>query len=257
MSQQVKVYRTLQFEGDAAKSGNMEGNWNPKKVWFYDDFLNLEVDTANVYNFSTVNSGTLAIERPHMLQSTLNDQDDDDNDIALGMEWYGKYNATFEARFRNNDVANVAINLGFADAEGQAADHIAMEVVNANITSTAADAAVILIDGDADAVNICAVSVSGGTDGALIDSGVAAALTGAPLFYTGRVELRDNGTKTDALFYVNLLGNEIDPEVDLIGVEMDAVPRANALCPYIGHMAHQDAADTLDVDYIKVWQDRK
>ncbi len=254
MSQQVKVYRQIEFEGDADKSANMKGNWNPKKVWFYDDFLGLAVDTANVYNFSTVNSGTATTTRPHCYTSTLGGNDDDDNDLAMGLEWYGQYNATFEARFRNDDVANVGINLGFTDVAGEGGQLIAMAVVNANITSTAADAAVVLIDGDADAVNISAVSVKAGTDGALIDSGVAAA---DAVFYTARVEFRDNGSRTDALFYVNTSGNEIDPEEDIIGVEFDAVTRTNALCPYIGHIDHEGAANTLDVDYIKIWQDRK
>ena len=257
MSQQVKVYRQIEFEGDADKSANMKGNWNPKKVWFYDDFVGKAIDTANVYTFGTVNAGTATVTVPHCLTLTSNAADNADNEFTMGLEWYGQYNAVFEARFRNDDCANTGINLGFTDSQNEAVDLIAMQVINANITSTASDAAVILIDGDADAVNICGVSVKAGADGALIDSAVVAALAAAPKFYTGRVELRDNGTRTDALFYVNTSGNEIDPEEDIIGVEMDAVTRTNALCPYIGQLNHQGAADTLNVDYIKVWQDRK
>ena len=75
-------------------------------------------------------------------------------------------------------------------------------------------------------------------------------------FVTMRIELRDNGSTTDALFYMNTAGKEINPTTDFLGIEFDAITRTDALCVVVGLEGRDTASDTVDVDYIKIWQDR-
>tara|TARA_Y100000310_G_C20701833_1_gene830679 strand:+ start:4025 stop:4795 length:771 start_codon:yes stop_codon:yes gene_type:complete len=256
MSQQVRVEQELVFAGSAENTGNIEGRPSYKNaIVYYDDFVGKAIDNTNDYTVAGVNSGDATVTVPHMMTLTTGTADDDDVDVAMGVEWYGRYNATLEARFRIDDVDKTAVNIGFSDATGEAADLIAMMYSGTTLTSTASEFAGFLHDTDATTSNVYGVSVKGDSDGAVINS--ASAPTDAKL-YTVRVVLRDNGSRTDAIFYVNTSGLEIDPANDLIGIEIDAVTRTTALCPYIALINHGEAAaNTLDVDYLKLWQDRQ
>lgn len=260
MSQQVKVSQDLVFRGPASHTDNVEGNISFKKVVYYDDFLGKAIDATNDYTFAGVNSGTATITVPHCLTLTTGNADNDDDDFAMGVEWYGQYNACMEVKFRVDDVDNSGVNIGFSDATGEAADKIAMTATGATptLTSNADDAAMFLHDGDATTQVLYAVSCKGGADGATIASSIT---LGDADWVTVRVELVDNGTTTNAVFYANAettggTSRAIDPLVDLVGVELDAVTRTTALCPYIALINHPGVSETLDVDYIKVWQDR-
>jgi len=256
MSQQVKVQRELEFSAGANSTGNISGLPSFKnKVVYYDDFVGKEIDSTNDYTEAGVNSGAASVTVPHMLTLTTGAADDDDIDLAMGVEWYPNLNAVMEARFRIDDVDKTAINIGFSDATGEAADTIAMMYSGTTLTSTASNFAGFLADADATTKTLYGVSVNANADGSVINS--ASTPTDAKM-YTVRVELRDNGTTVDALFYVNTSGLEINPGEDLIGIEAAAVARTTALCPYIALINHGEAAaNTLDVDYIKVWQDRQ
>lgn len=256
MSQQVYVDRSLKFQGIANSTGNITGrpSYRNQVVW-YDDFTGKEIDSTNDYTEAGVNSGAATITVPHCLTLTTGAADNDDIEVAMGVEWYPQYNISLEARFRIDDVDETAVNIGFADATGYAVDKIAMTYSLAALTSNATNFVGFLHDAAATTKNIYGVSVNAGTDGAVINS--ASAPTDAK-WYTARVELRDNGTTVDAIFYLNTSGLEINPGEDLIGVEPAAVARTTALCPYIALINHDEAAaNTLDVDYIKVWSDRQ
>ena len=255
MSQQVRVSKDLQFVGTAKHTDNVEGPMSLHMVTFCDDFLGVALDSTNDWTVAGVNSGTAAIAAPHMMTLTTGAADDDDVDVASALNWYGQYNACLEVRARIDDVDKTAINIGFSDATGEAADKIPMMLSGATptLTSTASDFVGFCHDADATTTVMTGVSVKGDADGALISG---AAETDASWF-TVRVELIDNGTTTDAVFYYNASGNEISPADDRLGIELDAVTRTTPLCIYIGLINHgEDAANTLDVDYVKAWQDR-
>jgi len=266
MSQHVKVEqggalgRGLEFTGAANNTGNIVGRpSNFNQIVWYDDFTGKAIDTTNDYTVAGVNSGACTITVPHCLTLTTGAADDDDVDFAMGIEFYGQYNACLEARFRIDDVDKCGMNIGFADATGYAADLIAMTGNGTAIITTAANFAGFCADVDFTTKNLYGVSVNAGSDGAIINS--ASTPTDAK-WYTVRVELRDrmlSGTSyADAIFYVNTAGKEINPAKDMIGMEAVAVARTTALCPYIALINHgEDAANTLDVDYIKVWSNRQ
>ena len=255
MSQQVKIEKALQFVGDANRADNVEGNISFEKVVYYDDFVGKAIDTTNHYTLATVNSGTATVTVPHCLTLTTNAKDDDNTELAMGLEWYGQYNACLEARFRIDDVTNSEINICLTDAQTEGSDDLAIEYETAAATYTAADVAGFFFSATGSVKNIYAGSAKNTAAGATINS--LSTATDAK-WYTARVELRDNGTTTDALFFCNTDGKEINPVEDLIGIEFDAITRTDPLCPYIGLMNLVDGvACTLDVDYLKVWQDRR
>ena len=244
----------LRFTELAAKKSNVKGNISFHEVVYYDDFDGKAIDNTNDYTVAAIAEGAATVVVPHMCRLATATNDNDDIDMAMGIEWYGQYNATLEARFRINDVDMTGTNIGFSDATGEAADLIAMMLTTGSLVSTAADFVGFAHDADATTDNLYAVSVKGNNDGAIINSG---SLPTDGKYYTVRVELVDNGTTCDAKFYVNTSGKAIDPYNDYIGEELDAVTRTTALCPYIAHINHGEAAaNTLDIDYLKLWQDR-
>lgn len=252
MSQQVKVQRDIEFHDNASHTGNIKGRWNPELVWFFDDFHQVALDTTNAWNSAGQASGAAAIAAPHMVTITTEANDDDEWAIASPLNWYGQYNACLEVRLRNDDVSGLAHNVGFSDATSESGT-IAMTYSGTTLTSTASDFAGFLYDADATTDKIYAVSVKGDANGTVIDTGHAEADAS---WATYRVELRDNGTTTDAIFYLNTSGAEINPAEDCVGIEIDAITRTDPLCIYIACMNREGAANTLDIDYVKAWQDR-
>jgi len=251
MSQQVKIYRDLEFLGNANHTGNIKGLPSTEKVVFVDHFTGVALDTTNDWNSAGQASGAAAIAAPHMVTITTEANDNDEWALASPLNWYGQYNAVLEVRMRNNDVDGIAHNIGFSDATAESGT-IAMTYSGTTLTSTAEDFAGFLLDVDATTKNIYGVSSKATADGSVINS---AHTEGDASWATYRVELRDNGTTTDALFYLNTAGKEIDPGEDLIGIEIDAITRTDPLCIYIAGMNRESAANTLDIDYVKAWQD--
>lgn len=255
MSQQVKVFRDLEFLGNASHAENIVGCPNPEKIVEIWHFMGKALDTTNDWNSAGQASGAAAIAAPHMVTITTEANDDDEWALASPLNYYGQYNATLEVRARNNDISGLAHNIGFSDATAESGT-IAFTATGATptLTSTASDGAVFMLDADCTTKNIYGVSTKANADGAIINSGHA---SGDATWETYRVELRDNGTTTGALFYLNTSGNAINPATDLIGIEIDAVTRTTALCIYIGVMNREGAANTLDIDYVKAWQDAR
>ena len=251
--QQLRLSRDIRFLDNASHTANVIGNFNPERVILVDHFQGVALDTTNDWNSAGQASGAAAIAAPHMVTITTEANDNDEWALASPLNYYGQYNAVVEVRMRNDDVDGIAHNVGFSDATSESGT-IAFTATGATptLTSTASDGALFLLDVDCTTKNIYGVSTKANADGSIINS----AHTEADASWaTYRVELRDNGTTTDALFYLNTSGKEIDPVTDLIGMEADAVTRTTALCVYIAGMNRETAANTLDIDYVKTWQD--
>lgn len=257
MSQQVKVDRDLVFKGNASHTGNVRGRFSfENKVIWYDDFVGKTIDKTNDYTFAAVNSGTATIAVPHMLQILCGNADNDDAEFAMGLDFYGQYNPVMEVRCRINDVDESAINVGWNDAQAEgSADEIAIMLAGAGPTldTATADAALFVADKDASTYRLYCCSYKNTAAGAVLNSGITPTDT---MWLTLRVELQDNGTTTNAIFYANSTGREINPATDLVGVELDAITRTDPICPYIALINHEGPDETFDIDYLKVWQDR-
>ena len=252
--QQLTIFRDMDFRGNASHSGNIKGNPSMEKVVFVDHFQGKALDTSNDWNSAGEASGAPTHEAPHIMVITTESGDNDEWTIATQLNYRGEYNSIFEVRARCDDVTGLQWYIGFNDAIVHAAK-LAMAYAITTLDSQAVDSVGFLFDPEATTKNIFGVSVNTNTNGSIIDSGHAET---SASWATYRLELRDNGSgngNANAFYYLNTAGKEIDPVVDLIGMEVDAVPRGTPLCLYIGVMNFGAGADNLDVDYVKTWQD--
>ena len=257
MSQQVKIERDLVFRENAQHTGNVKGRFSfANKVVWYDDFVGKAIDSTYDYTFEVINSGTATIVAPHLLTLTTGAADFDDAEFAMGLDFYGQYNAVIEVRCRIDDIAATAINVGFNDAQAEgSANEIAIMLTGGTPTVDKAtdNCALFVADADATTYGLFAWSTKGGSDGSVITTGI---IPTNSMWMTFRVELQDDGSQTNAAFYANSTGLEINPATDLVGFELDAIERATVVCPYIALINHPGTADTFSIDYIKIWQDR-
>ncbi len=267
MGQQIPVYRNLQFRGYANHSDNVEGNISFKKAVRSEDFFGKAIDETNDWTFTkdATDTAAVSITAPHLLTITGEASSLAICSFASGLEFYGQYNAVLEVRLRNDDVDKTAVCVAFTDVQAETTTLALTLSATGGILTKATDCAGFVMDADGTGTAVRdivqfyhATSVMGNADGDnLFLCGTGS--VGDASFRTLRVELRDQpgATGCDALFYYNAKGKEIDPAYDLVGIEKDAVLRTTALCAYIGHANHGEAtANTLDVDYIKVWSDR-
>lgn len=252
MPQQSYISKELIFQGTADHTVNIKGNINPARMVLYDHFTGIAVDTTNVWNSAGQASGAVSITAPHHATLTTETNDNDEWFLASGLHFYGQYNAAVEFRVRNDDIDGLNFYVGFSDATSESGI-IPFTYVATSLTSTASDAAGFLWDTDATTDYVYAVSCNNDSDGSVISTGNA--IASDSIWKTYRIELRDNGSRTDAIFYMNNSGQAINPIQDYVGMEIDALTRTDPLCVMVSCMNHEAAANTLDVDYIKAWQD--
>ena len=244
----------LRYTDWASHTANTKGNFSFHKVVYYDDFTGVAIDNTYDYTVAGVAEGGATVAVPHVCDLATATNDDDDTEMAMGVAYYGQYNATMEVRFRILDVDETCVNLGFANATGYSADALGMMYSGTTLASEATEFAGLMYDTEASTDYLYFISSKAGSDGSVISTAVTPTDTS---YHTMRVELVDNGTTTDARFYLNSTGLAIDPYADYVGIELDAVTRTTAMCPYFGIINHDEsAANHLYIDYIKVWQDR-
>ena len=255
MGQQIKVYRDLEFLGNASHTGNVKGNFSTERVIFVDHFQDRILDLS-VWNTLGQSAGAATHEAPHIMLITVGSSSDDEWCISTQLNYRGDFNSIFETRISNSDVTSLAYCVGLADAISYSGD-VAMSYEGTTVSadSGCTDFAGFVFDPHADTDYIYGLSKNTSGNGSVISSAHTEANDS---FATLRVELRDNGSTNgyaDAFFYVNTLGLEINPIDDYIGMERNAVTRDSPLCAYVGCMSHITGTDNVHVDYVKVWSD--
>lgn len=215
-------------------------------VVLYDDFINKAVDQTSIWNVATVNSGAVAYNAQvnGAARITTGVADDDDMDMASGLCFKAALCPAIEIRLAAADVTAAAFCLGFSDAVSEAADKIAVDFSNSGaLVTTATDAVLFVLDPDKTAnptyAHLC--SVKADTDGTPVNTGVVPV---AATYNTYRIELDADGT---AYGYI---------DGALVATITSAITTTTALCAYIGTINREGAANTWDVDYIRVWQKR-
>lgn len=199
--------------------------------------LNTALDTPG-WTVAGVNSGAMAASKGVQTIST-GAADDDDVDVASGVIFDAAKGLSFEALVRNDDVDMTALNLGFSDATGEAADKIAFTFDTVTLTSNATDGALFFHDCDATSDVWRAATVVGDAESTVIASTVAPVDTTE---YKLRIDVNLDGEATFWLDNVNL-------------GTADADLTTAALCAYIGFINHAEAAaNTCDIVYAAAWQ---
>jgi len=252
MGQQVKIYRDLEFLGNASHTGNIKGNISVEKVVYVDHFQKKAIDTTFDWNSNGQSAGAPTHEAPHIMKISTGTQDDDEWAVSTGLNYRGQYNSIFEVRARNSDVTGLQFFIGFADATYYS-NKIAFAYSGTTLDSECADGVGFVFDPDANVDYVYGVSVKNTADGEDIFSTAHTLVN--DIWFTCRVELVDNGTTTNAFFYFNKTGAEINPITDLIGMEADAVTRTDPLCLTLAVMNFGAGTDNIDVDYVKTWSD--
>lgn len=195
------------------------------------------------FTFAAVNSGTwvqLAGETGGLARVTTGTADNDDAEVASELIWSpGKYCA-MEARVRIN-TPTAAFNVGFSDATGEAADTLAVTFATATLTSNASDCALFFADYDATSNLIRCVAVDSDSDGTVTSTGTTFA---EDTWYVFKVEIDADG---DCGFWFN--GDLVYTETTGISTDVD-------LTAYLGLIAREGSAQSMDIDYIRVWQKR-
>jgi hypothetical protein len=208
----------------------------------FDDFTGKALDSTNVWTVAGVNSGTAAInvQAGGVMRVTTGGADTDDVDVASEIIFDPTKGLVIEGRIALNDVDKLGMFFGFSDAQGEAADLIAMTFATVTLTSTASNAVGFLLAAAATSNVVRGVSVNGDTDGDIHASSVTPV---DAAFHTYRVELDKDRT---ARWYL---------DGDLIGTTLLAVASTALLCGYLGVInSGEAAANTVDVDYIRIAQ---
>ena len=218
---------------------------NPE-VFLFDDFIVKAADQTSLWTIAAVNSGAGAYnaQANGAIRLTTGAADDDDLDMASGLCFTAAQGACVEIRMAAADVTAGAFCIGFSDAQGEAADLIALDFSDSGgFKSTASDAVAFVLDPDKTANDTYAYlcAVKGDTDATEVSTGVVPV---AATYNTYRIELLTDGTAN----------GYIDGE--LVATIPTCITVTDLLCVYIGVINREAAANTWDVDYVRAWQRR-
>ncbi len=227
---------------DSARPGDVIPIGAPMEL--YDDFIMKTIDTTNHWTFAAVNSGAVAYNSQvgGAARITTGAADDDDAELASELVWKAANSCAVEIRLAAADVTGGAFCIGFSDAQGEAADLVAIDFSNSGaLKTTASDAVCFVLDPDktANDTHVYLCSVKNDTDGTPVDTGVVPV---AGTYNTYRIEFNSSG---DVEAYIDGV---------LVGQLSAAITTTDLLCTYVGVINREGAANTWDIDYIRAWQ---
>lgn len=245
--QNPKVERALIFQSSANTKDNIEGNPSYSKMHIYDDFTCVTVDTTNDYT-STLGGSSDAVainaQTNGVLRLTTGTGDNEVSFLASALVFDISKNPVIETRLTITDVSGTFLYFGFSDANTETTPDDTIDYADATLAATATDAAGFVVDADkasAGSSKIYAATIA--TGGSV--AGVYTSLLWAD-GETKTLRIAFN-TEGDAAFYVD-------------GVLKTIVQSAVTDVPFCfiwnyGTRA-ADGSNTVDVDYVKAWQDR-
>ena len=213
-------------------------------TYLYDDFIGVASDVTNDWNSSIVNSSTFLVvagAAGGVGRITTGALDDDDHDVATPLVFKAANACCMEARITTADIANTAMFIGFSDAITTAVDLIPMTYATTTLTTTAANAAGFFTDKDATTNRLMACTVKANVDGTLVEAGT---LPVDAAYHIYRVECDSDG---NVYFYY---------DGALVGTQLLGITTSTALCAIVSLINREGSANTLDIDYIRVWQKR-
>jgi len=241
MSHVVRVGKSVKFIGDAKHDDNVEGNFSMKKVYLYDDFLQRAEDATTWWEEhldGTDDAFAITNAPGGVVRITTGTTDNEETIVNYGqLTWYGDKNCVVEARVEINDVSGTALFFGLADAAGE----MSIDYKDGTLTTTATDAVGFLCDADKESSSIYCVGVKADTDETPIDTGSD---WENDAWHILRIECATDG----AHFYLD--GNAVG--------FMDASQEGGnpLIITFSAETRADDGSNTIDIDYIKAWQDR-
>lgn len=201
------------------------------------------VGDDGLYVLTIINSGTAEVvastDRAYLV-CTNGTADDDDTDVASPLVFTAEKGCGIEARIRCPQSADSGFNIGFTDAQDEGADDLAVEYSGTTLTSNASDCALWFFDSDATTDSYYCVAVDTNVDGTVTTSGVSVDTD----WHTFRVWCNADG---DCEFWLD--GTEVY-------TESSGITETTALCAYVGLINRAAGANTMEIDYIAVWERR-
>lgn len=243
MPQQVKVFRDLEFLGNAGYNRNINGNPMTSKVVYDNHFVedndttygwSEERDTASsTWSYSATAGGAMIC--------TTSGTDLDLGEFTHNVIWSCAKNCAMEARVKLSTATSVCIAVGFADAAHGTSNEIAIEMTSAALVGTRGTevAAFVFDSTDASEEFWYYGAYKLGVGGTPVATSLAAGTT----YQNMRVAMNSDG---DATFYINGAA---------VGFLPTCVTTTVLLTPYIAVIDRQGAAKILYIDRVTMWQD--
>lgn len=225
----------------------------PAPVVLYEDFLG--VDTTDLVAKSTGFKGTApgtadtvtianVAGKTGICKMLSGTADNDAVCLSTECNFTGAMSPSFEARFTVDSAAAVAVLMGFSDV-ACVSNATALSLATATWTTVSTDAACFVYDTDATVKTYHCMAVKTDTDAT---PAVSALLPVAATYATLRVDLIDDGSQTDAYYYIDGVYQ---------GKVADALSRTAVITPFIQIGTRTgSAAKYALVDYVKVWSNR-
>ncbi len=244
MSQQVKVGRFLEFEGDANEDRNVKGYMNPEKIFCEWNFQELALDTTNQYSLELDTDSTVASGSGGALMTTAAT----DTKVCImtcgGLYWYPAKNPVMEVKLQLNVVTTVGLNVIWCDTSGAtfATGELPFGINGTTISDTRmADGAGFCFDSRQDTDYFYAVWDKNGTQsGTILDS---TRIPVAATDLTLRVRLDSSG---NAYYYWN---------GELVYYKALAVTSTDPFAPLVAIRNNGNVAHVATVRYVRCWQD--
>jgi hypothetical protein len=240
----VGVFRELEFKGDANQGQNVKGYFNPHKLMREYNFLELALDTTNLYSQQLDTDSTQATGSGGLLFTTQATDTRVDIISCGGLHLYPAQNPVVEIKFQLDVVTTVAVNFGLSDAVAASYGSGVLPFTISGTTvsdTTIADGAMFVFDTNQTTDYFyCCYDKNGTQAGSILSS--AYALTAAKdvilrvsLDTSGNARYYYNGTE---VFYKATAITTTDPFTALFGIRNNAA-----------------AAHVAKVRYIRTWVD--
>ena len=248
MGQDVKVDRTLKFQGDANQYPNVEGDMGSLRMASVDWYDQVALDTTNAYTQTLGGSsdlGALIAGGENGFKGTSGNVDNDVSFLATGLIFDITQKPAIETKIKLADVSGTIVFWGFSDATSEATPAATIDADSGTVTAAANDAVGFLVDADLNTSTLYCVSVlTAGTPQEAV-----AKIEGTNVVWTDgqskilKVELDAAG---NANFFVDGV------QVARILLAVADVP----LCEILNYGTRDnDGSNIITKRYLKRWQD--
>lgn len=217
-------------------------------VVLYDDFLGLTLDSTCDWTSAaegTANAVEIAAALSGVLRLNTGTAADKRNNVASSLNWAGSQNVTFETRVKTTTSdAGLLLVAGLTDAVDEGAGKLPFKddsLATGTIDAWADDAAMFGVRAEtSDDIYALAVKAAGTPVSA--DTGTDLVLA---TWMTLRIQIDTSG---NCRFYIDGV---------LVATHATAITASDPLCGFVGGLITTGSTAALvDIDYIRIWQDR-
>ena len=221
-----------------------------------DDFIEDTISTTrwNLAADGTATTFAWAIARSGTIQGSTGSSDDGAMAINGDAMWYGDANAGMEVRFKLDVVTAFQIEIGFTDALSDETLPAVTDIDTPATGNGATDVAVLHLDTDQTLTTAALVGESTGSAFAAQKVAVGTWTPTAGRYYTVRVQLGTNAG------IVKVFDSNTPTRPILVASGEQGLPSllegGTAVRPHAYFRTRDTTAKVVDLDFIRVWQDR-